>query len=82
MGEWEGMKVTKHYPYRTGMVRGIELPRELMRAVERSLYDQMGYKDFDNHVCFSFADEHGNPGAIMFHDLICIVGKDVDERKW
>lgn len=76
------MKVIKHYPYRTGMVRGIELPRELMRAVERLLYDQMGYKDFDNHTCFSFTDEHGNLGAIMFHDLICIIGKDVEERRW
>ena len=76
------MKVIKYYPYRTGIVRGIELPRELTRAVERELYDQTGLKDFDNHVCFSFADEHGKPGAIMFHDLICIVGKSVEDKRW
>jgi len=76
------MKSIKHYPYRTGMVRGITLPREFTRSLERSLYDQMGLKYFANHVCFSFVDERGNPGAVMFHDLVCIVGKDVDERKW
>jgi hypothetical protein len=76
------MKPIKHYPYRTGMVRGISFPRESMRVVERLLYEQMGLKDFDNHVCFSFVDEYGNLGAIMFHDLVCIVGKSVEERKW
>ena len=76
------MKPIKHYPYRTGTVRGITLPREVMRSLERSLYDQMGLKYFANHVCFSFVDERGNPGAVMFSDLTCVIGETVEERKW
>jgi len=52
-----------------------------MRDLEVEL-NQLAGKQIDNHVCFSFTDEYGNPHAVMFHDLVCIVGKEVEERRW
>jgi hypothetical protein len=75
------MKIIKHYPYRTGFVHGISFPRETMRDLEVEL-NQLAGKQIDNHVCFSLTDEYGNPHAVMFHDLVCIVGKEVEERRW
>jgi len=67
------MKVIKYYPYRTGIVRGTEIPRELMRSLEEALYKEIKVKHFDNHVCFSVIDERHKPFAVMFHDLVCII---------
>jgi hypothetical protein len=75
------MKIIRHYPYRTGSVHGISFPRETMRDLEVEL-NQLAGKQIDNHVCFSIVDERGNLCAVMFHDLVCIVGKEVEERRW
>ena len=44
------MKVLKYYPYRTGIVRGIEVLRELTRPLEEKLHELNGTQ-IDNHVC-------------------------------
>jgi hypothetical protein len=73
------MKIVKYYPYRKGLVRGHAIPRELARPLEEELCKLAGVS-IDNHVCFFLLDEYSNPFAVMFHDLVCVFGQEVDER--
>jgi hypothetical protein len=84
MTPWCSMKklsVVKYYPYRTGYVHGVQIPREIMRGLEEQLCkeSQVG---IDNHVCFSIIDTAYKPFAVMFHDFTCVIGENVEERKW
>lgn len=77
----EKLKVIKYYPYRSGFVRGATFPRETMRSLEEHLFQQIGQRP-DNHTCFLVEDMYYNPVAVMFHDLQCVIGAAVEERKW
>ena len=76
------MKVIKHYPYRTGFVRGLIVSRDAMKSLEETIYKEIGISSFGNHVCFSVVDEHDKPFAVMFSDFTCTIGKTVEDRKW
>lgn len=77
----ENVRVMKYYPYRTGFVRGATFRRATMRPLEEHLFKEAGVR-IDNHTCFLVKDLYHQPVAVMFHDLQCIIGKEVEERRW
>lgn len=74
-------RVIKYYPYRTGIVRGLDISRDLVKPLEESLFKEIG-QEADNHTCFAVMGEHGTMGAVMFTDTVCVFGNRVEERRW
>ena len=78
------MKVLKHYPYRTGYVRGsdvIEFPRIYMTDFEIELVKIAGVR-IDNHTCYEVSNS-AFPGTktifIMFTDSVIRIGTRIDK---
>lgn len=78
------MKVMKHFPYRTGYVRGtdvVEFPRIYMNDFEQELAKSAKVQ-IDNHTCYEVLNSAfpGNKTIfVMFTDSVIRIGTRIDK---
>ena len=78
MINFNNLKVTEFYPYRTAIVTGICVAEDTsISETVKEFLEENGYK-FDNHICFTT----NNGLAFMYSGRCLYIGTKVTKRNW
>ena len=77
MINFNNLKVTEFYPYRTAIVTGILVEDKTISETVREFLTDNGYK-IDNHICFTL----NNGLACMYSSRCLYIGTKVTKRNW